>query len=191
MWLAALLKSPKIIFSVGSYSRDQIKIIFQKYEIWTQKHFLYHDNFLFGPGLYRLLNSFFRPFLAFITSSYWHIFFRLTGGGGIIIFIFGALSFKVLDEMGKLFQGRIFSGPPPPAAPYFSLCTREKHMEQQVFWLKKCFWWNMQHLVFSVLFFSSLWRWHGNIALWLKVWNHSKVVWDCRFYNKLTYLHFT
>ena len=121
MWLAALLKSPKIIFSVGSYSRDQIKIIFQKYEIWIQKHFLYHDNFLFGPGLYRLLNSFFRPFLAFI-SSYWHIFFRLTGGGGgIIIFIFGALSFKVLDEMGKLFQGRIFSGPPPPAAPYFSL----------------------------------------------------------------------
>ena len=51
----------------------------------------------------------------------WHILFRLTGGGGIIIFIFGALSFKVLDEMGKLFQGRIFSGPPPPAAPYFSL----------------------------------------------------------------------
>ena len=105
-------------------------------------------------------------------SPYWHNFFRLTtsgGGGGIIIFIFGALSFKVLDEMGKLFQGRIFSGPPPPAAPYFSLCTREKHMEQQVFWLKKCLWWNMQHLVFSVLFFSSLWRWHGNIALWLRL----------------------
>ena len=74
-------------------------------------------------GLSRIVQQYKVKFFFVQTSS----------GGGIIIFIFGALSFKVLDEMGKLFQGRIFSGPPPPAAPYFSLCTREKHMEQQVF----------------------------------------------------------
>ena len=56
--------------------------------------------------------------LSRIVQQYTSNFFvQTSSGGGIIIFIFGALSFKVLDEMGKLFQGRIFSGPP---APYFS-----------------------------------------------------------------------
>ena len=126
--------------------------------------------------------AFFRP--------YWHNFFRLTtsgGGGGIIIFIFGALSFKVLDEMGKLFQGRIFSGPPPPAAPYFSLHQRKTYGTTSVLTQKMILMKYAAPGFFSFVFFS-LWRWHGNIALWLKVWNHSKVVWDCRFYNKLTYL---
>ena len=148
MWLAALLKSPKIIFGVGSYSRYRKKIKFHN----IKKKISY-----FWAWPLQASQWFFKAFLAFF-SPYWHNFFRLTtsGGGGIIIFIFGALSFKVLDEMGKLFQGRIFSGPPPPAAPYFSLCTREKHMEQQVFWLKKCFWWNMQHLVFFQFCFFPL-----------------------------------